>query len=162
MTQLDLTIGGTSKRSKIAPFTRSVDFDALPEASRAFVIRYGLKQFLADGMAGETEQANAESGVDARIAKLLSGDLSRSRGEREIVDTVESRALKMARAAIRDKLKAANVTAEKEKVAEAAKALVASQPKWKAEAKKQLDAEAAAKGALADAETDALLADLLS
>lgn len=160
---IELTIGGNTKRSRFKPLAVSVDWNALPDNAQAFVIAYGLRQYLADGMAGAESEAEAHNGATDRLAKLKSGDLSRARGTpSDKPDTVETRAMKLAREFIRTKLKAANKTAEKEKIAEAAKKLVDTQDKWKAMAKEQLDAEAKAKAALADDETADLLADLLA
>jgi hypothetical protein len=158
---ITLKIGGNTKRSRFAAFERTVDVATLPANAMAFIVHYGLKQYLQDGMAGAETEAEAVAGVDERIGKLKSGDLSRARGESDKPDSVESRAIKLAKAFLRDQLKAANKTAPKEKVAEAAATLVTSQPKWKAEAKKQLDNEAKAKEALSDEDSAAILADLL-
>lgn len=158
-----LTLGGATKRSKIVPFERTVTWDGLPDNAQEFIVRYGLKQYLADAMAGATEQSDAVAKVDARLAKLMSGDLSRTRGEgSDKPDTETGRALKLAKAAIRAKLKEANKTADKDAVNAAAQNLVDAQPKWLKEAKKQLEAEAAANAALAEEEGDDILADLLS
>lgn len=157
---IQLTIGSTSKRSRFQPLPVEIDFAALPEKSREFVTLYGLKQYLADGMAGAESQDEAHNGVRERIRKLVEADFSRSRGE-ERPDTEETRALKLARQFIRDKLKAANQTAEKEAIADGARKLVESQPKWKIEARKQLEAEAKTRSSVDDEETAALLADLL-
>lgn len=146
MTVYDLTIGGQTKRSTTGQHPASIDWEKLPEASRDFVIRYGLKQYLADGMAGAENVADAATGVAARVAKLLSGDLTRTRGEaKEATDTVGGRATKLVKAAIRTTMKAKDVKASKEAVAEAAKKLLADEAKakpWLAKAQKQLDDEA--------------------
>lgn len=159
----ELSLGGQTKRSKVQPFARKVEWNTLPDASQDFIVRYGLKQYLADAMAGASDQADAEAKVDARVAKLVSGDLSRTKGEGgDKPDTEQGRALKLARQAIRDKLKAGNRTATKEQIAEAAKVLVEKDPRFTKEAKRQLAEEAKAKAALADDETADILADLLS
>lgn len=159
---INLVIGGKTKRSNTGQHPVSLDWNALPDESQAFVIAYGLKQYLADGMAGKETEADAKAGVEARVAKLLAADFTRTRGEGNAKpDSVEGRALKLARAFIRAKLKSANKTAEKEQVDAAAKKLVETQPKWKVEAKSQLDAEAATNAALAEDESDDILADLL-
>lgn len=146
---IELVIGGNTKRSRTGQHPVSVDFDALPETSKAFIVSYGLKQYLADGMAGAETEADAKAGVEARVQKLQSGDLSRQRGEgASKADTVEGRALKLAREAIRASLKAANQTAEKELIAEAAKEFIKTDESFMKEAKKQLDQEAKAKETL--------------
>lgn len=155
----ELTIGGATKRSTTGQHPVKVDFDALPETSKDFVIRYGLKQYLADGMAGAENVATAKAGVEARVAKLESGDLSRSRGEgKEAPDTVETRAIKLAKAAIRANAKAKNIKPTKEQVADAAAKLVAKDDSWKAKAKEQLDTEAKM---AQSSDMDDLLADIL-
>jgi len=142
----ELTIGGNTARSKTGQHPVKVDYDALPDASRDFLQRYGIKQYLADGMAGAANVAEAKAGVEARLAKLLSGDLARTRGEgKEAPDTVETRALKLVRAAIRATMKAKNVKANKETVNDAAAKVLADEAKgkaWRAKAKQQLDDEA--------------------
>lgn len=139
---ISLTIGGNTKRSKSGQHPVSLDWNALPDASQAFIIQYGLKQYLADGMAGAENEADAKTGVEARVAKLLSGDLSRTKGEaKDRPDTEGGRALANAKAAIRTAMKAANVKADKDAVTEAAKALVESDPQWLADAKAELAKE---------------------
>lgn len=139
----DLVIGGQTKRSTSGQHEVKIDFDALPDASKEFIVRYGLKQYLADGMAGASNVVEAEAGVTSRVAKLKSGDLSRVRGEgKTAVDSTEQRAIKLAKAAIRAAIKAKNGSATKEAIDEAAKKLVTTQPKWLTDAKKQLEMEA--------------------
>lgn len=139
----DLIIGGQTKRSTLGQHPVKIDWDAMPDASKDFVIRYGLKQYLADGMAGAENVDAAKAGVDGRAAKLASGDLTRTRGEgKEAPDTEGSRALKLAKATIRKAMAAANVKATKEAVAEAATKMVASDEKWLKQAREQLADEA--------------------
>lgn len=153
-----LTLGGQTKRSQIAQFTRNVEWNGLPDNAQEFIVRYGLKQYLADAHAGATEQSDAEAKVDARIAKLISGDLTRTRGDTDKPDTETGRALKNAKAAIRKALKDANKTADKETIANAAKAAVEKNPKWLADARKQLEAE---RKASEDTDLDDILSDIL-
>lgn len=64
--------------------TVEIDWDALPAASKSFVINYGLKQLLADShVSGKT--ADEKLGLlDKKLDKLLEGTLSiRSGGTRE-------------------------------------------------------------------------------
>jgi hypothetical protein len=141
---IELVIGGQTARSKTGQHPVALDFDTLPEASKAFVIRYGLKQYLADGMAGCENVVDAKAGVDARVAKLLSGDLTRTKGEAAIkTDTPEGRALKNAKAAIKAAMKEANISLKDmaEAIAEAAQAKVASEPEWLEEAQAELAME---------------------
>lgn len=144
--KLELTIGSTGKRSRFTPLAVSLDWDALPDASQRFVIMYGLRKYLQDARAGIEDEKEAREASLARVEKLKSGDLSRTKGEaREKPDTVESRALKLASAFIREELKKVEAKAEASAIREAAQELVRDEPKWKAEAKKQLDAEAGLK-----------------
>lgn len=161
---INLTIGGNTKRSRTGQHPVGIDWDALPEASKSFIVSYGLKQYLADGMAGAEDEAQAAEGVKARVAKLLSGDLIRARGEGTAkADTVEGRALKLAREAIRASLKAANQTADKELIAEAAKEFIKTDESFMKEAKKQLDQEAKAKETLSGSDAlSAIMAKLTS
>jgi len=142
MTQA-ITVGGKTVRSSNGQHTVEIDFAALPEASQAFVVTYGLKQYLADGAAGAENHDQLVEGVNARVEKLLSGDLSRARGEGKVaVDSETGRALKLAKDAIRLKAKAAKVTLPKEKVAAMAETLVEKDGSYRKEAKRQLAAEA--------------------
>jgi len=160
---IELTIGGTTKRSNNGQHTVSVDWDALPEESRAFVIRYGLKQYLADGAAGAGSNEELVNGVNERVRKLAEADFQRTRGEGAAKpDTEERIALRLAKELIRAKAKAASVTLPKEKVEAAAVAFLAKDTDdakaIKAEAKRQMQAKA--KLATSDAGADDLLAEL--
>lgn len=149
---IELSIGATTKRSRFAPLPVNVDWNALPDASQAFVIRYGLKQYLADAMAGCESEAEAHNEVKARVAKLLSGDLSRARGEGlSRPDTLETRTNKLARAFLVAALKEANAKATKEQMVEAVAELVKTDGSFAKEAKKQLDQETAMKEGKSDA-----------
>lgn len=98
MNMFNLTIGGKTTRSKFTQKEVAIDFDALPDASKDFVIKYGLKQYLADGVAGAESQADFDAGVQEREAKLLSGDLTRAKGEgKGPIDNVATLAKKLAR-----------------------------------------------------------------
>lgn len=144
MSVYELVIGGNTKRSKTGQHPVKVDFDALPEASRAFVTRYGLKQYLADGMAGCENVADAKAGIDARLAKLLSGDLTRTKGEVSAkTDTPLGRAIKNAKVAVIAAMKEANISTKdmKEAILEAAKDQVESDPTWLEEATAELAME---------------------
>lgn len=77
----------------IAGVAVDIDFATLPEASQAFVIEYGLKQYIQDGAAvsktftdkdrkgqAKTEaeiEAEKREGVEERLANLVSGEFSR-------------------------------------------------------------------------------------
>lgn len=126
---MQLTIGGNTKRSKLGTFDVELpDFDVLPEKTRDFVIAYGLKQYLADGMAGAADRSAAQEGIDKRVTKLVEGDFTRTRGESTKVDSVDQRALKLIRQFIRDQAKAQSLKLDKEQVDETA-ALYLESPK---------------------------------
>lgn len=155
MEPIQLTIGGDTKRSKKGKHPVKIDWNALPDASQFFIINYGLRQYLADGMAGAETEAEAAAAIAERTRKLTEADFSRTRGEgTSKPDTVDVRALRLAKEFLRNRLKEANQTVEKDKIAEAAAKLVeTSTPMdWKAEAKKQLDAEAKTRESAAKAE----------
>lgn len=118
MSNIQLTIGGNTKRSRTGQHPVEVDFDALPEESRAFIIAYGLKQYLADGMAGATTEAEAKAGVDERLRKLAEADFRRTRGEAGPTDDEATLAKQIAREEIRTALKAKGVKLPKERVGE--------------------------------------------
>lgn len=144
MTMIELVIGGNTARSKTGQHPVNVEWDKLPDASKDFIQRYGLKQYLADGMAGCENVADAKAGIEARVAKLLSGDLTRTKGEASIkTDSPEGRALKNAKAAIRQAMKEANISQKDmaEAIAEAAQAQVANDPTWLEEATAELAME---------------------
>lgn len=143
--EVQLIIGGKTKRSR---WTKEVvvGFDDLPEASREFIIRYGLKQYIADGTASAETEAQFVGGIETRIAKLKAADFTRTRGETKAKpDTETSRATALVRAEIKKRLAAANLTADKDKIAEAVKAVMDSETArepFMAEAKRQLAQEA--------------------
>lgn len=140
---INLTIGGQTKRSTLGQHPVEIDWDTLPEASKTFITSYGLKQYLADAMAGAENEADAKAKVESRVAKLVAGDMSRTRGEaKDAPDSVGSRALKLAKATIRASLAKANMKADKETVNDAAGKLAATDA-YREQAQAQLDAEKA-------------------
>ena len=161
---IELTIGGKTTRSLNGQHTVTVDWENLPEPSRSFIIRYGLKQYLADGAAGAANHDELVGGVDARMTKLANADFQRTRGDGSAkLDTEERIALRLAKEMIRAKLKANKLEAPKEKVEAAAVALLAKDTDEakgiKAEAKRQMTAKAKLAEA-SDAGADAMLAEL--
>jgi hypothetical protein len=163
---MQLTIGGNTKRSKLGTFDVELpDFDVLPEKTRDFVIAYGLKQYLADGMAGAADRDAAQEGIDKRTAKLLEGDFTRTRGDGAgKVDSVDQRALKLIRQMIRDKAKAQSVKLDKEQVDETAQTYLDS-PKgqqYRDIAQRQLDEERAIQNEPDEDEGDDILGNLFS
>jgi len=109
MAQVVLTIGGESKKSKWAKREVSVDWDKLPAASQDFVKRYGLKQYIADGMAGATTQAEANEGIDDRLRKLKEADFKRSVGDRGPTNDPNVLARQMAMTVVKDTFKEKNI-----------------------------------------------------
>lgn len=106
-----MTIGGTTARSKFTPKAVEVDFDKMAEASRDFLLRYGWKQYVSDGVAGAKSQAEFDEGVAERLEKIATSNFSRAKGERDgLVDDVETLASQKARAIIKTALKAKGVT----------------------------------------------------
>lgn len=160
---MQLTVGGNTKRSKLGTFAIELpDFNDLPEATRNFIVAYGLKQYLADGMAGAADRDDAQAGIDERKRKLIEADFQRTRGEGTAKpDSLEARTLKLVKAAIREAMKAKSVKATKEMVDAAAQKLLESEgaDKFRKEAQRQLDTEAKFKGE-ADVMDD-ILADLI-
>lgn len=62
----------------------SIDFDALPEASKSFVIVYGLKQLLNDSIVSGESNEERNGLLDKKLDKLFEGTLSiRDGGTRE-------------------------------------------------------------------------------
>ena len=146
MTDLTLTIGGKTARSKYEPKQVTVDFAKLPQASQDFIIAYGLKQYLSDGVAGVESQLEFDNGIIDRMKKLDSGDLTRTRGEGKAKpDTETGRAQKLAKEAIRAKIKAASAEVTTEQREAIYAKFFADETKmapFMAEAKRQLAGEA--------------------
>lgn len=107
MAILQIKVGGETTKSRFQPVTVGIDWDKLPEASRDFVIRYGIKQWLADGTVGEkvTTQATFTEAINTRKGKLEAGDFSRTRGESGPVNDPETLAGQMAKAIVVDAFK---------------------------------------------------------
>lgn len=140
---LNLKIGRTGEKAKFQGREVSLDLSKLPLTSLAFALTYGLKQYIADGTAGSEDQAGYDLGIDQRLRKLAEGDFTRTSGERTAKpDTPERRALKMATDALKAKIKASGATADAAKIKEAAAKMVEAQPRWLADAKKAIAAEA--------------------
>mgnify|MGYP000261035465 CR=1 FL=1 len=143
---------GEAEKAPFAKFQTVTVWNDLPDVSKAFLIEYGLTQYLNDGGAGAETDAEFEAGIKSRQDKLLVGDFSRTKGEREAkADTLAKRILKVAKAAW-----AARIAGLTETQAAAFKALAKeaqdkAREAWlaknaeahKAEAERQLAAEAA-------------------
>lgn len=158
---IKLTIGGKTKRSANGQYDVELDWENLPSESRDFVIHYGLKQYLADGAAGATSRDEMVAGVDERVRKLREADFTRRTGEAK-PDSETTRAIKLAKAAIRAAAKAKGVNPPSgDKMAEMAARLVESNPQYRKDAAKQLEAERKAAEAFAGDDTmQDLLAEL--
>lgn len=136
---LTLTIGRDSDKAKFKARTVTIDLHTLPNESLAFALHYGLKQYIADGTAGSADQGGFDVGVDQRVKKLKEADFRRASGERgPKQDTPESLALKNATAALRKRLAAAGQKADASAIKAAAQKAVEANPKWVADAKKEL------------------------
>lgn len=158
-TTLQLQIGKIGPKAKFQGRVVEIDVAKLPPASVVFALTYGLKQYIADGTAGSEDQTGYNVGIDQRLAKLAEGDFSRKSGEREAKgDTPESRAKKMAVAAIKAKLAASGAKADAKAINEAAAKMVEAQPVWLEKARKALAEEAKMAEA---ADVGDILADLL-
>lgn len=154
-----LTIGGNTKRSKTGQHSVEVPLALLPAESLAFVIRYGLKQYLADGMAGATTEAEAAEGIAARMEKLAKADFSRTRGESGPTDDVATLAKRIAREEVQTKVKAHGVKLPKERMAEIVAALFERDEKrLRTEAEKRIKAR---NDAVEGMSIDELLGDVL-
>lgn len=158
-----IKLGGNTKRSKLGTFEVAVPaFAEMPAASQAFIVAYGLKQYLSDAMAGAPDRDAAQAAIDARVTKLETGDLTRTKGEAKgTVDSLEARTMKLIKAAIRAAMKAKGIKATKELVDEAAGKLRESArgEQFMAEAASQLMTESQL--AEGDDDMDSLLADLM-
>lgn len=145
----EMTIGGKTARSKFTPKTVMVDWDNLPEVSKQFAIQYGLKQYLADGAAGSESQADFESGIDARLDNLTSGEFKRTREGAGPTDSVEVLARRLASDEVTAALKTAGKKLEKEAKAAVVDAhLGKNADRLKKAAKAQIDARKAAADAV--------------
>jgi hypothetical protein len=140
---VSLQIGRTGEKAKYQGRVVSFDLATMPPASLLFALEYGLRQYVADGTAGSEDQTGYDVGIDQRLKKLAEGDFSRAKGERQAkADTAEARAVKNAISAIKAKLAQANVKAEAKVIKERAEKMVGDNPKWLADARKQLAEEA--------------------
>jgi hypothetical protein len=60
-----------------------IDFDALPEASKAFVVNYGLKQLLNDSIVSGEDDGERNGLLDKKLDKLREGTLDIRESNRE-------------------------------------------------------------------------------
>lgn len=115
-----------------------VDYDNLPDNSKAFILNYGIRQILNDCHSSiirkdfETNEAFAKAvsdAVSAKITALAAGDLTiRRGGSSQPADPVEREALAIARAEIKSAAKAKGLSLKvlgEEKFAELVKANLA-------------------------------------
>lgn len=70
---------------KIAKINRSesIDFDALPQKSKDFVVNYGLKQLLNDSIVSGESDEERNGLLDKKLDKLLEGTLDIRESTRE-------------------------------------------------------------------------------
>lgn len=136
---VQITIGRDSDKAKFKSKLVQIDLSTLPDDAIAFALHYGLKQYIADGTAGSADQGGFDVGVEQRVKKLKEADFRRASGERgPKQDTPESLALKNATAALRKRLAAAGQKADASAIKAAAQKAVEANPKWVADAKKEL------------------------
>ena len=155
---INLTIGGTTKRSNNGQTTVEIDWENLPGDSRDFIVTYGLKQYLADGAAGAASHDELVQGVAERVRKLQEADFRRASGEPK-ADSAMTLALRQARAVLKAKAGDAFKSLPKEKVDAAVKAMVERDPAFLKEAQ----AEIARRAKAVDAFTgDDLIQNLLA
>jgi hypothetical protein len=130
LSAIELTFGGKKKRKvdgkELPPFTAktvTINFPDLPQSAQDKIIEYGLTQYIGDGTAGAVDQTDFDSGIDARVERLKSGDFTRTttRGESNPYASVE----KLATVKCRETLKQKLVTAGVKKTGEEIKKLVA-------------------------------------
>ena len=79
--------------------TYDVDYDALPEVSRAHIIEYGLKQYLRDAAASAKTPDEAHGLISKRVDNLKAGVL-RASVTRE-GDPIRARAMQLVLAALK-------------------------------------------------------------
>ena len=158
---INLTIG--SKRSSYEPQAVTIDWDKLPDASKAFVIQYGLKQYLADGVAGAESQEAFNNGIATRKTKLVEGTCGvRATGEKGPTNDPETLAKQMARTDVRETAKAKQAKLTKEQVEAAAlKLFEAKKDSYLAKAKKEIEERKARAAEAAESVLDDILADVL-
>lgn len=116
------TFGGR-KRKEGDPFPkieRAVIFGNLPIESQAFLIRYGIRQYLSDGAASAKTAEGFAEGIDARLQNLVDADFTRNAGDGpSATDDPEVLANALAREEVGAAIKAAKATVTKEQRASA-------------------------------------------
>lgn len=116
------TFGGR-KRKDGDPFPkieRACIFGNLPIESQAFLIRYGIRQYLSDGAASAKTKEDFEAGIDARLQNLVDADFTRNAGDGPTAtDDPEVLANAIAREEVGAAIKAAKATVTKEQRAAA-------------------------------------------
>lgn len=130
----------------------SFEFEALPEASRLFIINYGIRQYLNDGAAVGKDWTPAEDGtgpktvqeekarrVEDRVKKLNEGTVSeRASGGGQPKLSVEDRIWReLAIETLRAAAKAQNKKLPKDEAREALIAKVIANPKFVESQKKE-------------------------
>lgn len=78
----------------------SIDWDALPQASKDFVVHYGLKQLLADSHVSGKSADEKEGLLNKKLDKLLEGTLAIRDGGTRTGDPVARELTKLATAKV--------------------------------------------------------------
>lgn len=152
------SIGINWKRGMVEQL--EVDWDAMPDAAKTYIIQYGLKQTLNDaGASAETEEAKVTD-AQKRLDSLMDGVVPSGGGGG---DPIAARMRKLARDAVDKALRAENIKrddVDKDKY----KALVAKYVDKNAEmlrkaAKAAIEAERGAKDADVDIDLSSLKDD---
>lgn len=124
--------------------TIEIDFDQLPEASKRYLVAYGLRQSLSDSFASAKDAAEFEAMLDKRVTSLLEGTVGMRGGSG---DPVAREAKRLAEIEVKGALRKANVTISKVDKTKLAAAIAAhlkgNEERLKKEAKANLDAMAA-------------------
>lgn len=139
--------GGRKRKEgeAFAKIERAVVFANLPAESQAFLIRYGIRQYLSDGAASAKDNASFESGIDGRIENLANADFSRNAGEGPApTNDPEKLADTLARQELNVALKNATGVTKEQRAATLVAYRAANAVRLVAEATRQIEARKAA------------------
>lgn len=64
-----------------AKITRGVEWAAIPDESKLYLVDYGFKQYLADGANTADSDAEFAAAIDDRLGKVMTADFARSGGD---------------------------------------------------------------------------------
>lgn len=157
---IQLNIGGDNARSKFKAVPTTIDWDKLPQASKDFIVRYGLKQYLADGTVKAETQAQYAEAISARVKKLNDADFSRTVGQSGPTDDPETEGRRLAHNDVLDFMKENGIKADKDAVKKASEAqFTAKRDDYVARGEAAIKArKASAKAIVGDANEDVLKA----